>query len=421
MAATYIKQLQSRDAAQRKSAINAAARAVDRDALRRLAIMCKDDSDPNIRDLAGRAGVYIRQQLGELPTAQDAAAESKPEGAQKNKKPPTIPVSESDLMRAKKILDGAVSQQIAGENAKAIKYMQQAVTVNPNLRHDPFFINLAEIVTQTEGVAAVAQVLDKETQTRIAGEESQKKHAKNVSAHLDEVSTGDWRGVMLDAALLFVTAMIGFIVVGFWSVQVAQGYLQGLTDNGIAVEEAIARGDQRVNPATGEVIYISTEKDSAGKPRTFTEIIPDAGLVAQAQAVSKTEAGSILLAGLLAGITAFALSLMASGLMHKLASALGGQGRWAYLAHQLFNLLIFRTLITLVVIGIGLKLIFDSNGGIVVYIVAGIVGLILLLTLVKLIGMSRKAYRLGAAKGFITAMAGLTIFLVGGGLVVLIF
>lgn len=421
MAATYIKQLQSRDSAQRKSAINAAARAVDRDALRRLAIMCTDDSDPEIRDLARRAGVYIRQQLGELPSAQDANAEHKQESAQKSKKPPTIPVAEADVIRAKKIMDGAVSQQIAGENAKAIKYLQQAVSVNPNLRYDPFFINVAGTVTGADGAAAVALALDKETQSKVAGEESKKKLEKKVSDHLNEVSTGDWRGVMFDAVLLFVTAMVGFIMMGFWNVQVAQGYLQSITDNAIAVDEAIARGDQRVDAATGETVYISTEKDSSGKPRTFMLMNPDPGLVAQAQETSKTEVGTIVVTGFVAGLAAFALSLGASGLMHSLASAMGGKGRWPYLAHHLFNMLIIRTLILLAVIGIGLKVIFDSNGGTVIYIVAGLVGLIVLFTVVKLIGMSQKAYRLGAVKGFVTAMSGLTIFLIGGGLGVVLF
>lgn len=414
MSATYVKQLQSRDSAQRKAAINAAAKALDRDVLRRLAIMCKDDHDPEIRDLARRAGVYIRQQLGELPSAQEA--DTKDDSGTKSKKPPKIPVAEADIMRAKKIMDGAVSMQIAGENAKAIKYMKQAVTADPNLRHDPFYINLAETITGVEGAAAVTAILDKETQTKITDQESQRKHDKNVSAHLEEVSKGDRGGVIFDAVLLFVTTVIGFIVVGFWSVQVAQGYLTGIVDNGLAVDDAIARGAEIVDPATGEVTYLSTETDSSGKPRRFSLIIPDTGLVAQAQNGSKTEAGSILLAGLATGVVVITLALIASGAMHGLASAMGGQGRWAYLTHHLLTMFLVRTLILLGVIGIGLKLIFDSNGGVVLYIVAGVVGLIVLLTFVKLIGMSRKAYRLGAAQGFITTIAGMTIFLVGGGL-----
>lgn len=67
MAINYMGQLKDRSPDKRKEAIKAAARAADKKALKTLAVMVEDDPDAEVRELAKRAGVHIRQQIGELP------------------------------------------------------------------------------------------------------------------------------------------------------------------------------------------------------------------------------------------------------------------------------------------------------------------------------------------------------------------
>lgn len=420
MAAVTVKQLQSRDPVVRKKAIKAAAKALDRNALKRLAIMCEDDPDPEIRDLARRAGVYIRQQLGELSSAapaEDGEGQTASAEAKKDAHPPKIAVSDDDVERSKKTMDMAVTQHMAGEKAKAMKFLKQAVLINPNLQHDGYFVNLAQTITGIEDKAqAIAQLGDKAAQAQFIETEQKAKRQQKLDAHLAEVGKSGKQDVVFDAALLFMAVMIGTIMMGFLAVQFAQGYLKKIDDNILAVDEARANGRVQIDPATGEEIFLSTELGATGKPKPFTEFIPDAGLYQMAQNLSKAEFGSVLLLGLGAGILGLISALAASGVMHGLSSALGGQGNWAYFTHHWLGLLLIRTIVVAVVLTVGLLLIFEGNGGAIVMIVGVIVGLIVLLTVMKAFGMVGRAYNTSFAKGMIAGLSGVVVMALAAGL-----
>lgn len=143
-----VKQLRDRNPEKRRIAIKNVARDKDRNALKQLAFMAGDDPDPTIRELARKAGVYIRQQIGELPPPE------------KNGKAARIAVDPRNEQAAQREMSSAMSFQMNGDDLKATKALQKAISLNPNLRQDSYFVSLCEAISEEEGEAAVAEVLN---------------------------------------------------------------------------------------------------------------------------------------------------------------------------------------------------------------------------------------------------------------------
>lgn len=402
MATALHKSLNSRDPAVRKQAIKQAAKALDRSALKRLAVMCEEDPDPELRDLARRAGVYIREQLGELTPASDAPAATD----EKDKAPAKIAVSDEQVERGKQAIDMAITQQLAGEKAKALKYLRQALAVNPNLRHDPYFLSVTQNVTGVDGKEAISQLEDKTTQTKVAEQERQTRRQQALDAHLSEVSKGNVQGVMFDTAIFTLVSAVTVILVTFLVMQFSQGYLQKIVDNDEAVLDALARGAFADDPNTGERTYFSTELDANQRPRTFRAFNPDPVLEQHARNVSQAEFSAVFGLGVAAGLLSLIGALLASGMMDGLAKLLGGKGRWVYFAQQWFGLLLSRVVLLGIVTTVGVLLIYESNGGLLVSLVGGALGLIVLLLVFKLCGLVGQAYHMGFAKGLISGLSG---------------
>lgn len=197
-----IKMLESPNPAQRKQAVTALAKSKDRAALPYLAKIYKSDSDPEVKELARKAGLYIQQNS---PSSSTAAATPPPASrsappaynrspiaepdedndylyapppsrntgqgsgtftplmdddlrdpllydddepeASAPSKPMSKPVSKGDEERARILFEQAMTLHTRGETDKALKSLAQAFMKNPNLRNDSYVMNAASSMT----------------------------------------------------------------------------------------------------------------------------------------------------------------------------------------------------------------------------------------------------------------------------------
>lgn len=126
----------------RKAAIKQLAQSKDKTALKYLATIYKTDKDPEVRDLALKAGKFIRKSLGEDDDA-IGGAPARPAIATKE----VFKVSATDATRAQSYINQATDMHTRGDNAKAAQFLKRAFTLNPNLRDDKFTLGLLATVT----------------------------------------------------------------------------------------------------------------------------------------------------------------------------------------------------------------------------------------------------------------------------------
>jgi hypothetical protein len=159
-----VKQLNSPDPAQRKKAIAALAKTKDPSALKYLAAIVKSDSDPEVADLARKAGVYIKKNAPvgaqeqpdwvrqsavmaadeeESPYPSDDEAEAE----DREPLPEEIEVSQADIGRAKGYVEQAINWHMREDNDKAAQYLRRAFATNPKLKYDSYTTGLAATIT----------------------------------------------------------------------------------------------------------------------------------------------------------------------------------------------------------------------------------------------------------------------------------
>jgi hypothetical protein len=392
-----IKQLRHGDPQQRILAIKTVARARDRKALKQLAIMCEDDPIEEVRTIARKAGLFIRQELGELPANGN--------GGSKNGKPAKISASQVDAENAQMMVNMAMTHQINGEKARGIKALAKALQLDPNLRHDAYFISLAENLTGAEGGEAFQRLGSEQHHSQIAQKETQQRRQLTADSHLQEVGRIRWLDAGFDLGLLLAVVAVCTFIAFFLAVQSAEGYLDKLEDNQIAVQQAQAEGRYTFDGNDERVYY---EVNGGSSSRTFTEIVPDPDFLRRAQQLSGTSFGEMLISSVGVSLLAGAIVLALAGTAHLLAAhALRGLGGIRYLLHRVAGLLVNRAVILFVLVCIGTLVIFEFSGGVAVTIVLGVLGVFTLTVLLNLVNLTGKAYQLGLGRGIIAAGPGI--------------
>jgi multisubunit Na+/H+ antiporter MnhC subunit len=143
----------------RKKAIHMLTKVGDQEALRALAKLYKNDPDDEIREMAIKAGKYIKLQQTRAQDAAALAAESSPsnvdveeeEAAEAPEKKFTpVVVSSVNQERAKGMLDRALDLSIRGEEEKAIDSLVKAFKANPNYRLDSYAMGIAMDITRAD-------------------------------------------------------------------------------------------------------------------------------------------------------------------------------------------------------------------------------------------------------------------------------
>jgi hypothetical protein len=159
----YLEQLRSPDPEVRRQAIIAIGRQKDPAALAPLADVYRNDPDPGLRELAYKAGRYIRNSGADAasepaPTPTPAFTAAPPR--ETSYTPPVYQVSPMAVERARGYFDHAVDAQVRGDDLKAIDLMGKALETNPDIRNDTMFINMAMDLTGMGSGAAIATLSD---------------------------------------------------------------------------------------------------------------------------------------------------------------------------------------------------------------------------------------------------------------------
>lgn len=256
-----IQQLDDVSPVRRKDAVIALGKSRDMAALRPLAKVYRTDPDPEVRELARKAGIYIRQQnegatvppkptasppptnesyterrmreLQEQKRAAAAAAEQPQIDPEEARRRPVrgreYAVPKEVRERARKYVDVALTENLNGDNAKAMKNLTEALSLDPNLINDGFFNSVATSVTELEGDAAIDVIIDKgrrkEFSTVAKGVAKQAK----IEKHMTEVKKTSWADVGWEVVLYTLIVSIGPMLQTLVTMEAAQNFFNAVS------------------------------------------------------------------------------------------------------------------------------------------------------------------------------------------------
>lgn len=201
-----IELLESRNPDDRKRAIAGIAKSGDGRGLRYLAAVHKNDPEPALRELAVKAGRYLKK---EIETAKwvGTGSESVAAAAEQERKKKGVPISPEDEKQAKEWVEASMTYYTKENIPLAEDYLRRAFQLNPNLQYDQYAMGLGQGVFGLTGDDLLTELHRKD----IPPANKRKRKAK---AGVDEVSTDT---VLIDLALYWVVQgavmFIGFLFV----------------------------------------------------------------------------------------------------------------------------------------------------------------------------------------------------------------
>jgi len=228
-----IEQLHSPDPALRRAAIIALANAKDAAALPALAALYRSDPDPELRELARRAGRYIQQYAGAAPSAPPpppapppsysviapAAAPASTGSLLElaSAAPPAPadapPVSARDQEIAQRMLDIATAHHINGDKGRAIEHLGKAVSLNPLLRREPFVANLTQALTGMDVAEALPILTHPDRRNALIASTGGLKPRRQGQPPRTGVESATWDNVSIDLALYWLVATLGLVAI----------------------------------------------------------------------------------------------------------------------------------------------------------------------------------------------------------------
>jgi hypothetical protein len=227
----YVSQLDSPDAERRKKAVIALGKSGDRTALAHLSRVYKTDPNPEIRELALKAGRFLKRETeGQESTSLMTTDTSSV--SMYNERAETAPVSflprddeevsEKDVARAKELIEQALDWHVRGQDKRAIDYLKKALATNPKLRRDGYTSSLAATITGMSGDEAIASLVSDISVRKEKPKGDGRKAKEDGGFDVKEVGWGDaiidlmlyglvWAGG-LTAVILLGTETIRFLL-----------------------------------------------------------------------------------------------------------------------------------------------------------------------------------------------------------------
>lgn len=201
----WIQQLRSPNPDKRKEAIVQLANTKDVAVLKYLKYVYENDPDPQIRQVAAKAGAFVQKNAGAAP---DPAPTRGPQGQTKSQaQAPKAdqPVSAKDKEKAKQMVDRAVDYHMRGDKAKTIESLRRAIQLNRDLKRDRIVIGLASDLFGRRPEEAVEMLFDEQT----AGEVVHR--ARKQQTNQNQVQMAD----DMNAALTYVAMYGAVYFIGF--------------------------------------------------------------------------------------------------------------------------------------------------------------------------------------------------------------
>lgn len=227
MSSSYVDQLKSSDAARRREAIIALGKSNSADALAPLAEVYRNDPDESLRELALKAGRYLRQQTADaapvaVASARNGGAErlerepSEYDDIAEAKRPPLVlpkkVIKAGDISLSRSLTNEALTHNANNDNAKALKALRNAIKVNPEIIDDQFFLGVAGSVTDRDGKSAIAMLLDEGEYTSKVKESKQALKQSKIDKHMATARESKWSGVAIEAVIFFLLNAIALVV-----------------------------------------------------------------------------------------------------------------------------------------------------------------------------------------------------------------
>lgn len=222
-----IQQLRDPDPAKRKAAIIKLGNSKDPAMLKYLGYVYKNDSDATLRDLAYKAGVFIKKQAdaqvadevaraGRFSFATQGTVEDEAPAVQAHASGP-VTVSEKDVQRAQMYLDRAVSYHMNRETARVAENLAKALQINPNLRKDTVAASLAVETMKRPAEEAFAMLMNEQVRDNLKQQVKQAKSQEQQAKDSEDLVTASfyltiyWVGVTVAMLILLLLAINVFV------------------------------------------------------------------------------------------------------------------------------------------------------------------------------------------------------------------
>jgi hypothetical protein len=378
--------VKSRNEAERREAIIALGKSGDPAALEPLAEVFRGDANPELRELARKAGLHIRKQTAAvsaapLPQTADDLPLPLPDEVIADKPKPTRVVTRDDEKAASRLIDEAMTLSMNNLTDRAVKSLRLALQTNPKLQDDNYFRSIAAEVLRIDAAEAIDRLNDKQHVRNFVRETKQQEKQKQTEKHLSEVEKIKWNVVIFDIIAFFFIMGIGPVLAILIFAQSLQGLLDSIALS-VGSTEAV-----ELSPEFQEL----TELSSFGTD-SFSPV-------------------ALILTALSLG-TGYTIALVIYyGLLHLISRMLGGKGSLSYLVLKLTPMFNRYWLIFFFLNYIGVALAISQGFP---PILACFSIIIVIYTLIVSGSISKKvgeAYNFGGAVGFIAVfIAGLVIF-----------
>jgi hypothetical protein len=230
-----IQQLHSADPDQRRSAIIALANSGDPAALKPLAAVYRTDPDPAIRELALKAGRYIRQVAGDeaaIQTPDAVAVQATGTAIDLGAVPQAVPqkqgVSARDAELAKNYLDSATTHHLEGDKARAIENLGKALSLNPDLRKDSFTANLIMTLTDRSVQEAMPILIHPDRRAELIAGLGGKRKLRKQQIHGKDAEKATWDNVMMDLGIYWLVVTLCLIAIFVFVLKAIQDMIDAM-------------------------------------------------------------------------------------------------------------------------------------------------------------------------------------------------
>jgi hypothetical protein len=201
----WIQQLESPDPEQRQQAIVALANTRDPAALPPLAAIYRGDPDPALREMALKAGRYIRQE------SDKARAAPPPPG--KTSEAPQPEVSKRDAELAQFYLDAATNYQTIGDRGRAIEHLGKALSLNPGRAQETFVTNLILLTAGMPIDEALPVLLHPDRREALIARLGGRRPLETSQRHGAGRESATWDNVGVDFLVYWVVVSISMVAV----------------------------------------------------------------------------------------------------------------------------------------------------------------------------------------------------------------
>jgi hypothetical protein len=274
MLSELTRQLYDPDPNIRRAAIIALGKTKSADALRPLAEVVLKDSDPELRELARKAGIYIRRELNvepepQAPRRRRPAAEPAPEPQLPGERrrgavflepeaddrrapakdadeelPPGVgarpvrgkkyAVPKESRDRARQYTEAALNDSLNNRRDRAMKNLTEALSLDPNLINDDYYNNVAASVTGLPAFEAIESIINPQTRIRFIGAAKEEVKQARIDMHMEQVRQTNTTDLAFELVLYALILFLGPLLVGIVGLQAFGGFLETVLATNVA-------------------------------------------------------------------------------------------------------------------------------------------------------------------------------------------